>query len=279
MTEKEINKFKDPDVQYALYEAEKGAARRDSEDLRENLSDLIIARIKNDDDDLKKLIYNEAISTINKITTNQLKILAIVLALRYLNFPFIRDWESFNIHFNMHIKPLLDFDESEINFTHLDYSSCASIIPQGKYILIDRLKNTYTFLFQNPIDNPEIKEMKNILIDKKIFPQIFKYNIKIKKYEFNCRNFDNLIKILGKNKIWRDIQNEIMGLYESIIKSDSEIRKEIEERTDLGEKILFRWDHSKINVINLKSVGVILGALYLEKISNVGMDINNLIYN
>ena len=80
LPEEEIAKLKEPDTLFALMEAAQISGRKQNSELRTLLSNLVLKRIKNDktsEEELKNIVFNEAISTITKLTVNQLKIITL----------------------------------------------------------------------------------------------------------------------------------------------------------------------------------------------------------
>ena len=98
LPENEIAKLKQPDTQLTLIEAAKISGRKQDEELRNLLANLVVSRIKNDKtgkEELKNIVYNEAISTINKLTIDQLKIITLCYLLRYTSYNGIISWDTF----------------------------------------------------------------------------------------------------------------------------------------------------------------------------------------
>ncbi len=164
----EINKISEPDIQYALFEAIKTNIRRNDKELRNILTELIIGRIKRDNSDLTKIIYNEAISTVGKLTKNQLKILTLHITVRYVIRQNIFSWDDFKDYLKS-IESFLDFEDRIVDFQHLEFCSCISIIDFASIGVLEIFKNNYPSLFE--IDkkiNQKIKkdQMGSLLLKK-----------------------------------------------------------------------------------------------------------------
>ncbi|KON69630.1 hypothetical protein AKG34_13315 [Peribacillus butanolivorans] len=116
----------DPDLRFAIYETQKSHARRGEKDIADLLVDVLIQRTMKQDESFEKLVLNEALTIIPKLTTRQIDILSLVYMFRYLNFniqmPF-KDYYSI-------LKPLIDnvdIPHNEMFYQHLQYSGCLSI--------------------------------------------------------------------------------------------------------------------------------------------------------
>ncbi len=257
---KEINKFQDPDIQYTLYEAIKSNARIGSEELRRNLSVLMVERIKNDDQDLKRIVYNEAISTIGKLTRDQLKILTLCFLLRYTYHTGILDWRVFNYYISKKIKPFTDFKNTPAEFQHLEYAGCGSI-GIGRWDFIQGFRENYSFLFLKPLEQSGVDEL-NLQEDLKSEIVTQKEN----KYFFRFRNSKELKEYLEKKSVNTTLIDKISNMYQEYIQNEEEVRKKVYEETDGGKDLARAWADSQLEHLSLTSVGIVIGAAYYEQI-------------
>jgi len=143
-------------VQYVIRKAIIETGRRNDSELRENLSDLIIKRIQNSDNDLRRIVLNEAIETIPKLTSNALKIVTLCFVLRYVK------QESKNIKelikFLNDTKSFLDFHESEAEFQHIAYSGCGQPDLVSGWNYFKSLPVTYPKIFPILLETESIKK-------------------------------------------------------------------------------------------------------------------------
>src|SRR3989344_3598127 len=93
-----------PDFQYISKKASISASRSSSTDLHKNLSSLIIQRVNFDNEDLKRIVYNEAIATIEKLTIDQLKILTLCFLFKRTKFNGLTNIEQFKQFLDQNIK-------------------------------------------------------------------------------------------------------------------------------------------------------------------------------
>lgn len=115
-----------PDFQYILKKAVVSASRSSSKELHNSLSSLIIQRINYDKEDLQRIIYNEAILTVEKLTENQLKILTLFFLITKTKISGLKDVYTFAHSFNSKIKYFIDFKVDQIQFEHLAYTGCST---------------------------------------------------------------------------------------------------------------------------------------------------------
>ena len=154
-----IYKFSDPDIQYNLLKIQKKNARHGIPFLRHNLITLLIKRIENDDSDIKKIVINEAIDTIDKLTPNQIKILTLCFLLRHTTNLTLKSLTDFNSKF-LNMISFLEFKNRSTDFQHIEYCSCGNM-SIGSLSLKKIFENTYKNVFSNvkkPLTEVEIEK-------------------------------------------------------------------------------------------------------------------------
>lgn len=150
----EVKKVIDsPDFQYISKKASISASRSSSTDLHKNLSSLIVQRVNFDNEDLKRIVYNEAITTIEKLTVDQLKILTLCFLLKRTKQNGLTNLEQFKQYLEQKIKPFIDFKRTTAEFEHLAYAGCASI-SIASHDIVGLFKGNYPDIFKDS-DNPE----------------------------------------------------------------------------------------------------------------------------
>lgn len=82
-TPEKLNKILDPDVQYSLVNAQKQYARNGSELTLELLTNLLEERFRIDEGSLKKIVLNESIEVIAKLTTDHVRVVAAIFLVKY----------------------------------------------------------------------------------------------------------------------------------------------------------------------------------------------------
>lgn len=275
LPEEEIIKLKEPDTQLTLIEAAKISGRKQNAELRDLLANLVINRIKNDKsgkEELKNIVYNEAISTINKLTIDQLKIITLCYLLRYTSYTGIRSWETFNSYLNSHIKPFLGFKNTNAEFQHIEYAGCGSI-GIVRWDLLNIYRNEYSFLFINLISKQDIDDLN---IPENIKKEIVILDQKEDKYFLRFRNKNDLEKYLKEKSKNEELNKKIINIYEANIKSNDDIKDKIVKETDIGKEIfdLMEVNNGNLARLSLTSVGIAIAATYFEQIVGEKIDIN-----
>lgn len=163
---------KSPDFQYISKRVLISVSRSSSTELHKILSSLLVQRINNDNDDLKRIIYNEAITIAEKTTNTQLNVLALFFVFTclkgclkyYVGNTEINDITNINhliLYIQQKIKPFASAIKtiSGADIAHLQYTvDCLREmpIPKDKY---DSLKNMYPKIF------PDIASIKKLFLD------------------------------------------------------------------------------------------------------------------
>jgi hypothetical protein len=276
LTEEEINKFNKPDIQYTLKDAILSASRKDNPSTRTILSNLIVERVKNDGIEFKEIVYNEAIGTIPRLTKNHLNILAFAFITKYARFPNIPDWSAFEKIIKNNICPFMDFQNTNAQFQHLEYSDCGNLgIASNKLESI--IRSNYNNLFykeENPfIDKPTYDRWN---LKEELKPIFFRKDEVADKYFFTHKTVADII-ILRKKLITSGIESftdySVQLLNKT--KNENEIVAELKQKFDFAEKLLKQFNETGVASLTLTSVGVVVGASHYETITGEKLDIDN----
>lgn len=90
-----LEPFREPDMQYALYEAQKNYARFGTEERLETLTTLIVTRLKQNDNFSIKISIDKAIEVVANLTPEQIDYLSLVLLCKDSKLRIIKDKDSF----------------------------------------------------------------------------------------------------------------------------------------------------------------------------------------
>lgn len=128
--EKSLESFKDPDVQYQIFNVQKEYARNGDKDLADMLTDLLVERVKESDRNLKQILLNESMSVLPKLTSPQINILTWIFLLRRVINPNVENLSHLQNFFQEIYTPIpLEPEELrlEANYMHLQYAGCGNI--------------------------------------------------------------------------------------------------------------------------------------------------------
>lgn len=260
-----------PDFQYISKTASISASRSSSAELHKNLSSLITHRINNNDEDLQRIVYDEAIATIGKLTTDQLKIITLCYLLTYTSYGRIVSWEAYKKYLDSHIKPFLGFKNTNAEFQHIEYAGCGSI-GIGSRDILNIHRQQYSFLFLNLVEKDQID---NLNLADEIKKEVVALDPKEDKYFVRFKNKTGLENYFKEKKIDEETTKKLVSIYESHIKNNDEIKKKIMEDSSAGKELLDLWEKSNLKHLSLTSVGITIGASYFEQTTDEKIDISN----
>lgn len=120
--EDEREKFTDPGVNMTITDAVKIASRKNNEELHKILADLIVQRVQYDDE-LKQVVFNEAIVIMDKLTSNQLKIITLLFVMNRISWHKIQNMSQLNIFAEKVFSKLIPFRDTKAELGHLGSTS------------------------------------------------------------------------------------------------------------------------------------------------------------
>ncbi|MCY8850833.1 LPO_1073/Vpar_1526 family protein [Bacillus inaquosorum] len=155
--EKLIEKFSDPDIQYILYTSQKSFARSGDRDLGEVLSNLFIERLKSGEGDFKKLIMNEAIEIVPRLTNKQIEILTLNYTITQMKFNGLSSLDDYRNMFYEIINPFIPLEVPAANdCVHLDFCRVAKLDMGYRTSVSECTQNTYPEIFPQGLSEGEM---------------------------------------------------------------------------------------------------------------------------
>lgn len=256
-----IERLSDPDIQAGLTESIMEAGRKNDKELHDHLSRLVIERIKNDDNDLKKIFYNEAIKTIGKLTINQLKIITTCLLLRYVTQDHLTSLEGFDEYVKKFILPFLDFKATFADFQHIEYAACGSSMGVGSWSFIPQIKNGYPQFRHYKISS---EDAANLNLPNKIQNDLFELNQE-SSLEFKFKERKALDEYLATQSL--DNRAKIQEKFEDSRKVGDDNWTEFIDKSESIQKALKAIENTRITSLSLTSIGFIIAIMYYEKVT------------
>jgi|LGVF01.1.fsa_nt_gb hypothetical protein len=132
-----IGSMQDPGMQMALFSAQKEYARSGDADLESLLIDILVERAKHNEQSLDKIVLDESLTVVPKLTIEHLDALTV-------NFLLIRsdlDFEDIEQFCNFIEDQLIIFSrhltKKNSCYEHLEYAKCGSIMRVGRWAPID----------------------------------------------------------------------------------------------------------------------------------------------
>lgn len=249
-----LDSMREPDMQYALFTAQKEYARVGDEDLADVLVDILVERSKVNERSLMQVVLNESLEVIPKITNSQLNILSMVFILKYsVNYSVV-SIETLNRYLKNNIVPFTEeITKRSSYFQHLEYTGCASIsIGESRFISL--LKDRYGGIFLKGFEQAEI--IKNLtelnLPLKLVVPSLHDSRL----LQFNAMSEEYLKGILNDMNVDQKIILKTVDMYRSNLMSDEEAEVFLQSVCPETDKVIDYWNNSPMKNMNLTSVGI-----------------------
>jgi hypothetical protein len=261
-------KVADPDVQFKLYEVLQAGVRRDERQLQEHLASLIIERIKNHGDAFKRIVLNEAITTVPKITRNQLNILALCSLVHSCDFSVI-SWSDFELEFCIPVSLLLGLTAADIDFRHLKYCGCVTDIKTWDADLHRLIQTRHLGLLQRRLS---ADEFAGVAIPDPFKAALFVGDTTQRDSYFlnvaNMRHLEGKLSALMVNEnMPREYATSAVNLLSSMTAIDPAAQKRLfGHATYLQLESI--WGKGQFSTIELTPVGAALADIHLEKITS-----------
>lgn len=144
-----IKNTEDPDMRYAIYEAQKNYARLGDKETADLLIDLLIDRTKSNNISFERIVLNEALTIIPKLTAKQIDTLSLIYLVKYFSYNpiLIMPFEHYYSMIQPYLK-IIEISSNPISYQQLQYSGCASI-SIGSSSFEDIMKYKFPHLFKN----------------------------------------------------------------------------------------------------------------------------------
>lgn len=273
-----IEKLKEPSMQSTFVTAQIQYAKTGDEVTKEILVTALNERVNAPEQTLKQRILDEAISTMSKITIDQINFLTLWFVILYGS-KALGNKEELKQYIEENI---IKFYSNNFNsnqfFSYLYYTNCVKVLPEGSTLkpIEEIFGNFYSGIFSNGFSEEEFKT--------KVDNEIEKYNELIikclnddSKLQFNALNEKVLkgrIKELGlSNK-----EIEILKLAKEKQKNPQTVKKELIQICPDIKEILELWkNESDVKAIELTPVGLVIAILNYNRVTGNNIDINTFI--
>ncbi|EOU1649694.1 LPO_1073/Vpar_1526 family protein [Clostridium perfringens] len=162
-----VEELKNPDMQYILYEGQKGYALNGNEELLERLIFLLSERTQKPQKDLIQLNLDEAITIVHKITEKQHNLLTIAFLIGKSTWEDINDLDELVLRFKEQVIPFIPCEKNIANdLKYLEYLGC------GNLLIGDKLEKILKLNYPNIFKDKASEDIKTDIINK--YPEMKK---------------------------------------------------------------------------------------------------------
>ncbi|MCC8409022.1 hypothetical protein LJ707_08775 [Mucilaginibacter sp. UR6-1] len=264
-------KFQEPAVQSSIFNAQKEYAKSGDIELESHLVKLLVERIKADESSLEKIVYDEALLSISKLTSQQRNLSTLIYLISSITYNNINNVPLLDEYFRQR---LLIFYSGEIfkqaNISHLQFCGCCILLAEGNsYKSVAELHLLrYKGLFSKGFS---LDQLKSRIPDIHVFE-----NLLIK-----CLRDPSLIQIgtLTDSDLTEQL-NELISpniqvfrsLWEESSMSSEEVEQLLSESYPNARELQHDWKKSSVKSMHLTPVGQVIAILnYNQYVQNYQM--------
>jgi hypothetical protein len=267
-----LENTKDPDVQYAIFTAQREYARSGDKDLSDILVDILVDRVSQPNRSILQIVFNEALQIAPKLTPDQFGILSLLFILRYTRKLALKNLDDFHRYIEKVVLPFAkNIKTNEASFQHLEYAGCGTRQFMG-INLSDIFKNNYPGLFWKGATKDEID---NLIKNGDAFSDLFRpclHNSEL--YQINALNEDTIKQRFKDNKFPEEKIPGLISFQNSHLLGDQEILDVITSKNPEFTNLHEIWKNSPLDSFTLTSVGIAIAHANIRRKSGEQYDIN-----
>lgn len=264
-----MDKLRNPKLQFVLHDTMKEYAKTDDLDTKEELVDLLIERLKVNENTTEQYLIDESIKILPNLSKPQVYLLGALTLRKVINQGF-----SIIVENNLRKRALIFEYLNEISALDIHYlklvNCCADMSGTKYYLpLIDILKSEYDLLFRHHVEEQTYDAfIQNI-------PNIS--TIKIRQLVYRKGNTNEIyLYYSSKNKLREVLQNENqldkIPIVEQLINlfpqfTDNDIKTYLSSLSPNWEKAFTNLDKEEITHIDLTPVGTYIGRRIVKKVT------------
>lgn len=265
-----IENVNDPDIQYALFTAQKEYARSGDENIGDMLVELLVERTKVKERDFKQVVLNEAIEVLPKLNTIQLNILSILFVINYVHFQSLNSIQALKDMLNHYFEPfILETTPSDNQFLHLEYCGCINVERVTTSEFITSFKMNYPGLFSKGFSREVIMQRFDNQLTKEIEMKLFTrclHNLSL--FQINAINKSDLEYVTKNLNLDSSILSKLNQLFDEDLMTDNQIKDKLRELFPPFAKVNQFWEGTAIKSSRLTTVGIAIAHANLKKKCN-----------
>jgi len=267
-----IKSATDPDMQYALFTAQKEYARIGDKDLGDILVDILVDRASQQQRSLMQIVLNESLNVVPKLTQSQIDALTVTFILRYTQRLRLKDLAEFSSYVNNSILPFVDnLPKEPASYQHIEYCGCG-IMQVTTLNLADAFRKTYSGLFDKGMTEQDVNSLvlTNSLVSKIIVPS----KDDSTKFCF-IEVYDEQLREIFKKIGFTEIQiNQAIEARKQRLLRPEEVQKKIVSLIPKTENLFAIWKDSDLHRLTLTSVGIAIAHANIRRKVNETYDLS-----
>jgi hypothetical protein len=259
-----LEQSNDPDFQYALFTVQKEYARTGDKDLGDLLVNLLVDRSKQEQRNLLQIVLNESLTTVPKLTENQLAALTIIFLFKHTINNGIGNHQALGEYLDKHVAPFAAKGvKYRAAYQHLVYAGCGNNVI-GSHHLETLLGVNYQGLFLKGFDEKEVTAREiSIGVDERFFIPCLNDPSKMQVRALNKLLLDNNLET---HEISPEDHAKINDLFNLGKMTEAEIKEKCVEIRPYMSGVFETWSESEMLDFKLSSVGIAIGHANIKRL-------------
>ena len=264
-----VSNFTDPDFLNGLFKAQNEYARSGDKDLESLLVDLLTDRSKQQRKGLLKIVLNESLETVAKLTDSQLASITLIFLLRYRIDQGISTEKKLGEFLDESIGAYLGKLSSGVaDFQHLEYARCGKV-ETGTISLEHLFTENFRGLFSKGFELDKVSARR---IDanrcQRFFCRCLNDPLRL---QISALNMDVLQQMFAADSLDEHHRKQIEELYRGNPLGELEVREKCTTLRPYMKDVFHTWSNTSFNKFTLTSVGIAIAHANARRtMANVG---------
>lgn len=278
-----VSNFREPDMQRAMYTAQREYACSGEEDLGEVLVDLLVDRVKEDGRSLRTLALNEAINAAPKLTDSQRQAVAVAFLMKYTGYGGPVGLEGyFDGYIRSNVAPLIEgLPTRDIDYQHIEYVG-AGTVSMGAVAFADVIREGAEGFFTRGFLREELPEwlshpqqgLRQLLCMPCLRDESRLQLSLAGKYSID-RALEGLEEVRGQMGGFLVVppRDVLVSQLEVGLMTGEEVVADLIERVPEMATLQKSWETTALKNMTLTSVGIALGYAYWRRTTGGAADL------
>lgn len=264
------DEFKKPDIQSAIYEAQKEYAKSGGEELRVLLTSLLVQRTEENNRNLRQIALTESISVVGKLTNEHINILTLIFVIGRMEPSVINKVEHLDSFINDFIVPfILPMKNDYFIYSHLIFAGCCSSLLGGGHWkrLGEAISNRYGGLLSKGFTKEEFEKE---LFPINQYPSLIINNLRDNRLlQINALSEGVLETQAKKLKITSDELSKLKLFYQKDIRDFKEIEDYLISVNPKMKDLINVWANHSIKSLDLTPIGAAIANANFVKVTGL----------
>lgn len=259
----QVKKLDEPSIQSSIYNTQKEYAKSGDSILEEQLLELLIERINSKENSLKKIVLDEALLILPKLTKHQIDFLTLIVSTLNMNQSDIDSVDSFEKYVREKIVNFYNIDIKSYSFyRHLLFTGCCSVLGEGssykplEQIFKDRYKAIFSKGFSKEDYEKEFDEYERDLLNPFVMPCLHNPNLN----QFNPLN-DAVFDYEIEQQVLKKVGEKAKQFQDKFLFNDNELITYLISINPIMTNILEDWKSKDFKTTNVTSVGIAIALM------------------